>query len=344
MRRAQSVVTAFPLRLRLALTTLAGAIAFGTAGYLLLTDMSFVDALYQTVTTLSTVGFRELTPFDTKTKLFTMALILVGVGTVLYTLTLVMEQVLEGDLRSRFHARRIRMRISKLSDHYIICGFGRVGQEIALELSERKEPFVVIDQAPERSEQANSLGYLVLTGDASDETVLEEANIKGARCLLAALDSDSGNTYITLSAKALNPKCFVVARCSLPRNEGKLRFAGADRVLSLYSLGGRRMVLSALQPLAAEFMDNLAAGRHGELVLAEFEATPESGLAGVQIQEFLPEGTNATLLGIRRADGRIEVGPPSAAVLSEGDAMIVMADEEGISRLHGRRNGATAGG
>jgi len=323
-----------PPRLRVALALFAAVIVFGTAGYLVLTDMSFVDALYQTVTTLSTVGFRELAPFDAKTKLFTIGLIFMGVGTVLYTLTLIMEQAIEGDLRSRFHARRIAMQIERLSGHYILCGFGRVGQEIARELRERGVEFVVIEQTPDQAERAVAFGYLVIWGDASDERVLNQANIRDARCLLAASDSDAGNTYITLTAKSMNPGCHVVARCGLPHNEEKLRLAGADRVLSLYSLGGRRMVLAALQPLAADFMDTIASGRHGDLVLAEFEVSEASGLAGQSVGTLLRGRPSATLLGIHRAGGTIEVGPRLGTELQNGDIIIILAEEKDIAALH----------
>ena len=330
----QSLAATVPLRLKVALGMFAAVITLGTVGYLLLTDMSFVDALYQTITTLSTVGFRELAPFDTKTKLFTMALIVGGVGTVLYTLTLVMEQAIEGDLRSRFHARRMIMQIEKLSGHYILCGFGRVGQEIARELRERRVDFVVIEQTPAEVDRAVGFGYLVVTGDASEERVLNQANIREAKCLLAASDSDAGNTYITLTAKSMNPSCHIVARCGAPHNEEKLRLAGADRVLSLYSLGGRRMVLAALQPLASDFMDTLASGRHGDLILAEFEVTSESGLAGRPVGELLSGRQNATLMGIHRARGAIEVGPRKDTMLELGDIIIVLVEEGELAVMH----------
>ena len=331
----KSLAAVVPPRLQVALGMFALVIVLGTLGYQLLTDMSFVDALYQTVTTLSTVGFRELAPFDTKTKLFTIALILVGVGTVLYTLTLVIEQALEGDIRSRFHQRRITLQIAELEKHYILCGFGRVGQEIARELNERSVPFVVVEQTHDQVELAKLFGYLVVEGDASDERVLNQVNIRSAVCLLAASDSDSGNTYITLTSKSINPACFVVARCGRPHNEEKLRLAGADRVLSLYSMGGRRMVLAALQPLAADFMDTLASGRHGDLVLAEFEVNAQSGFAGSRCGELFASGSTATLLGVRRRDGNLEVGPRAESVLAEGDIVIVLAEERDIAALRG---------
>jgi voltage-gated potassium channel len=322
-----------PVRLRLALGVFVLVIAGGTVGYLLLTPMSLVDAIYQTVTTLSTVGFREVTPFDTRTKLFTVILILAGVGTALYTLTLVIEQTLGGDIRSRFYLRRMALQIEQLEDHYILCGFGRVGQEIARELCERGARFVVVEQTPAHAERARAFGYLVIEGDASEERVLNQGNIARARCLLAASDSDAGNTYITLTAKSMNRQCYVVARVGYPQNEEKIRLAGADRVLSLYSMGGRRMVLAALQPLAADFMDTLASGRHGELVLAEFEATTQNGLAGKTAAGLLTGTNNASLLGIRHRDGPLAIGPRPDTLLGEGDIIIVLADEADIAAL-----------
>jgi voltage-gated potassium channel len=164
-------------RVMIGLSVVAGVIAVGTAGYMLLANMSFVDALYQTVTTLSTVGFREVVPFGTAEKLFTIGLILIGVGAVLYTLTSLVQEALEGDLRSRLHARRMQLEIESLREHYVLCGFGRVGQEIARELRERGVPFVVIDQTPDEVARAKAFGYPVIEGDAASERVLVQAQL-----------------------------------------------------------------------------------------------------------------------------------------------------------------------
>lgn len=321
------------LRLRFALGLFALAIGTGTGGYMLISGMSFIDALYQTVTTLSTVGFRELKPFGTWEKLFTIFLILFGVGTVLYTLTLIVQEALEGDLRSRFHLRRMQMDIENLRDHFILCGFGRVGQEIAREMQQRGVPFVIIEQTPEEAEHARAFGYLVVEGDATQERTLITAGLPLARSLLAASDSDAGNTYITLTAKSINPRCHVVARVAYSYNEDKLRLAGADRVLSLYSMGGRRMVLSALQPLAGDFMDTLATGRHGDLILTEFEVNSDNGLVGSTVGQLVSGAQNATVLGIRHRKGTMAVGPKADEELHEGDIVIVLADEVEIARL-----------
>jgi voltage-gated potassium channel len=257
-----------------------------------------------------------------------------GVGSVLYTLTMVVQEALEGDIRSRFYERRMTMQIEDLEGHYILCGFGRVGQEIARELRERGAPFVVIESTHDQLERARAFGYLVIEGDASSDLILNRANIQRARAILAASDSDAGNTYITLTAKSMNPHCFVVARVAYPHNEEKLRLAGADRVVSVYSMGGRRMVLSAIQPLAADFMDTIAAGRHGDLLLAEFEANERNGLAGRTCGDLLSGTRSARLLGIRHRQGSLAVGPPHDAILHDGDIVIVLAEEGDIAAMN----------
>ncbi|MGD9935111.1 MAG: TrkA family potassium uptake protein [Dehalococcoidia bacterium] len=324
-------------RLQRALGFLALVFVIGTVGYMLLAGMSFIDAAYQTVTTLTTVGFREVVPFGTEEKVFTIFLMLGGVGAALYTLTLVVEEGLEGNVRSRFYQRRMTVEIERMEDHYIICGFGRVGAEIARELHERGRAFVIVEETPETAARARAFGYHVLEGDASDERILVEAGLNRARCLLAASDSDAGNTYITLTARSVNPSAFIVARVALPHNEEKLRLAGADRVVSLYAMGGRRMVLQALQPLAADFMDTLAMGRQGDLVLTEFEANKDNGLVGVSMDHLIAGTTNVTVLGINRGGGSIEVGPHQDAVLQDGDVVIVLASEDDLSLMRSGR-------
>jgi len=326
-------------RLRVALALFVIAMTTGIVGYMLISDMSFVDALYQMSTTLSTVGFRELKPFGTGEKLFTVFLILFGVGAVLYTLTLIVQEALEGDLRGRFYLRRMEMQIEGLENHYILCGFGRVGQEVARELRERGVEFVVIDHMSEAAERARAFGYNVIEGDASEDRTLNQAGLTRARCLIAASDSDSGNTYITLTAKSVNPRCRIVARAGFPHNEEKMRLAGADRVISLYSMGGRRMVLSALQPLAADFMDTLATGRHGDVLLAEFEVNQNNGLAGKTCGTLLLGTNNAALLGIRHRRGDLLVGPRNEEELRDGDIVIVLAEEGDIASLSSASSG-----
>jgi voltage-gated potassium channel len=311
-------------------------LAFGVVGYALIEGWSFLDALYMTVTTVSTVGFREVKPLSTGGQIFTLFLIVFGVGVFFYAFTAVVQIAVEGEVGRLLGVTRMKARIGGLKGHYILCGFGRVGEEIARELKARGTPFVIVDSNPEALERARRYSYLLVEGDATSDVTLQEAGIGRAVCLLAAADSDSGNTYITLTARALNPEIFIVARVGQPADESKLKRAGADRVISPYLLAGRRMVLSALQPLMLDFVDTLARGRHGEQMLAELEVTEDSCLAAVPVREVHSLCPSATILGVQKEDGRLIVTPRPDEVLVVGDRLMVFGEEEELERLSRR--------
>jgi len=313
---------------------LAGLLTLGIVGYMLIEGWSLLDALYMTVTTITTVGFREVKPLSDEGRIFTVFLILFGVGVAFYILTSLVALVVEGDLGLALGLRRMKGKIEALRDHYVLCGFGRVGEEIARDLIARGVPFVIVDSNPEAIDRARKQEYLLVEGDASSDATLLEAGIQRARCLLAASDSDSGNTYIVLTAKALNPRLFVVARAGQPASVTPILRAGADRVISPYSIGGRRMALSALQPLVLDFIDTLAAGRHGEQILAELEASEESGLAGMTIERCFQACPGATVLALQKASGAVQVGPRGGTILETGDRLMVLAREEELEALH----------
>jgi len=320
-------------RLVVAALFLSALLLLGVVGYMLIEDWSFLDALYMTVISVTTVGFREVQPLSDGGRVFTIFLVLFGVGTAFYILTTLVATVVEGDLGLALGVRRMKGRIEALRDHYILCGFGRVGEEIAREFTDRKIPFVIVESVPESLERARKKGYLIVEGDAATDATLLEAGVQRARCLLAASDSDAGNTYIVLAAKALNPRLFVVARAGQPVSEDRVRRAGADRVISPYSIGGRRMALSALQPLVLDFIDTLAAGRHGEQILAEIAVTEESGLAGLTIDGCFINCPGATVLALQKPTGPIQVGPRPTTVLEVGDRLMVLGDEEDLQAL-----------
>jgi len=320
-------------RLLAAALLLLSLLVLGVVGYMLIEGWSFLDALYMTVITVTTVGFRELEPLSDGGRIFTIFLVLFGVGAAFYILTSLVATVVEGDLGLFLGVRRMKGKIEALRDHYILCGFGRVGEEIAREFKARGIPFVIVESNPEALERARRHDYLLLEGDAATDATLLDAGIRRARCLLAASDSDAGNTYIVLTAKALNPRVFVVARVGQPVSEARVRRAGADRVISPYSIGGRRMALSALQPLVVDFIDTLAAGRHGEQILAELEVTPESGLAGLTIEGCFQSCPGATVLALQKATGALQVGPRESTVLELGDRLMVLGDEEDLEAL-----------
>jgi voltage-gated potassium channel len=294
---------------------------------------SFLDALYQTITAVTTAGFGEINPLGSAGQVFTIVIIILGVIVILYVLTAVMQIAVEGELESILGARRMKSKIEALKDHYILCGFGRVGTEIAREFTARGVPFVIVDSNPEAIARAQAAGYPLVEGDATSDAVLGEAHIERARGLLAASDSDAGNTFVVLTAKALRPDLYVVSRAARPESQPPMRRAGADRAISPYAIAGRRMALSALQPLVVESIDVLARGRQEEQILAEIEISQESGLGGRTIEDVMQPSRGAVVLGVQRASGAIQVGPRGNTLLDVGDRLIVLGEEPELEAI-----------
>jgi len=301
---------------------------------------SFLDALYQTITAVTTAGFGEINPLGSVGQVFTIVIIILGVIVILYILTAVMQIAVEGELESILGARRMKSKIEALKDHHILCGFGRVGTEIAREFTARGVPFVGVESNAEAIGRAQASGYLLVEGDAISDAVLREAGIDRARGLLAASDSDAGNTFIVLTAKALRPDLYVVSRAARPESKPRMLRAGADRAISPYAIAGRRMALSALQPLVVEFIDVLARGRQEEQILAEIEISDESGLGGRTIEDVMQPCRAAVVLGVQRATGAIQVGPRGDTSLEVGDRLIVLGEEAELEAIRPARNQA----
>ncbi len=294
---------------------------------------SFLDALYQTITAVTTAGFGEINPLGSAGQVFTIIIIILGVIVILYVLTAVMQIAVEGELESILGARRMKKKIEALKDHYILCGFGRVGTEIARELTTRGVSFVIVDSNPEAIGRAQADDYLLVEGDATSDAVLREAGIERARGLLAASDSDAGNTFVVLTAKALRPDLYVVSRAGRTESRPRMERAGADRAISPYAIAGRRMALSALQPLMVEFIDTLARGGQEEQILAEIEISEESGLGGRTIEDVMQPSGGAVVLGVQRASGAIQVGPRGNTLLKQGDRLIVLGEEAELEAI-----------
>lgn len=321
-----------PTALRLAGALLLALLMGGTLGFHFIADFPWGDALYMTVITVSTVGYGEIHPLDGAGRAFAAFVIVAGAGTFFYVLT-AMVQLATGDaLRRAFEERRMKSRLSELRGHHVICGFGRVGQETAAEFRSRAAHIVVIEAEPEAAQLARDQGLLVVEGDATRDEVLREARVPYARGLVAASDGDAENTYITLSARAMNPNLIIVARASQHDAEAKMTRAGANHVVSPYTLGGRRMALSSLQPLMVDFLDMVITAREGERILAELEVPAESSLAGRTLGEACA-GTGLTVLGLRRADGTLMVGPTGDVALAVGDYLILLGTPDEVERF-----------
>ena len=317
----------------------AGLVLFGvilgiaTAGYMLIEGWSFLDALYMAVTAVTTVGFSEVHPLSTEGRVFTLFVVLFGVGVAFYILTAMVAAIIEGDFRQVLDLRRLRLAVQELENHYIVCGYGRVGEEVVRELAERNLPLVVVDDNDAAIQRARDAGLLTVLGDATTDETLIEAGILRCNTLFAASDSDSVNTYITLTTKSLRPETFVVARLRSPNVESKLQQAGADRVISPYSMGGRRMAFAALQPFVTDFVDLFSGDPFGERVLAEVAVDQDAEFAGRELGEVLAGSGEVVVLAIRDATGRLIVGPPRSRVLQTGEIMIVVGAEDEVRTI-----------
>ncbi len=273
---------AYLIRTALALFLL---VSIGTAGYRILEGYSLLDSLYMTVITITTVGYGELHELSPAGRVFTMLLILGGGGVAAYAVTASAGYLVSGQWRDQWNARRRRKMLDTLNRHVIVCGFGRVGRYVAQDLKSEGIPFVILEKEVERMEQTRRFGYLAMQGNAANEGLLEQAGIRRARGLVAAVDSDAENVYITLTARGLNPDLNIIARANFEESESKLLRAGADRVLLPYSLSGRRMVTMLVRPEVADFLDEVASAGGMELLIEQVKIGKGSKLAGLTLVE-----------------------------------------------------------
>ncbi len=317
-------------RLRIALLLVVGVTIFGTVGYLTF-GFSFVDALYQTITTITTVGFRELAEFGTAEKVFTMVLIVVGVSTVLYSFTLVVQLIVEGEMSELVGRRRMDRTINKMSGHTIVCGWGRVGKAVAHDLHAEGQGVVIIEQDEERVRDA---AYPAVIGDATSNETLRAAGIERARALVAALDADAENMFVTLSGRDLRPDLFIVARARGHESIIKLEHAGADRVVNPQELGAGRMASFVSSPHVAEFFDVVMHDRSLEFRIREFTIQTPSPLAGKSLNEAnLNEISGALVLALRAPDGTFTTNPTGETRLTDGHVIIAIGTAEDFVRL-----------
>jgi voltage-gated potassium channel len=319
-------------RLRFGVAALVAVLVVGTAGYVAL-GFSVLDAIYQTVTTVSTVGFREVQPLSSGGRVFTIVLILVGVATALYTFTLILEAVVEGQIQEVLGRKRMERQISRMADHVIVCGFGRVGRNLARYVSGAGQEVVVIESDPDRAAQAEGSAHVV-RGDATSDEVLKEAGIERARVLVTALNTDADNLFVTLTARSLCSELFIVARARVESSEAKLAQAGADRVVNPQRLGGSRMAAFVLQPHVVEFLDVVMHDGSLEFRLEEVPLPDGSPLAGRSLREaHIRDSTGALVLALRDSGGEFTTNPPPETVLIAGQILIAIGTEGQLEAL-----------
>jgi len=319
----------------LALVILFCIVVIGVVGYILIEDMTFTQALYMTVITITTVGFREVKVLGTGGQYFTMFVVITGLGAVLFFLTGLFEFILSEYLGNIWGRRRMQNQISKLQGHHIVCGYGRVGGSVAQELSDQGKPFVVIEVDEDVFGECVKDGHLCIHGSATDDKVLEQARIAEAVGLVSALGTDADNLYVVLTARVMNPQALIVSRAEHFDSEQKLEMVGADRVISPHKIAGKRMANLMLRPRVCEFLDVGITGSLPEYQLTELRVEESSILHGMQIKDSkLRERTGVTILAIRKeGDASFNANPSPDTSVGKDDVVIVIGTPEQLSRM-----------
>lgn len=319
---------------RLAVLLIAVVIAGGTVGYVVVERWSAWDAFYMTVTTITTVGFREVHELSRAGQVFTVVLIFCGVGTAFYTATLLASAIVEGGLHRRFAERRFARMLEHIHDHFIVCGYGRIGSIIAEELHRQGVPFVVVERDPDRVTAVMNRGWLAVHADASQEDVLTRVGIQRARGLIAAVGTDAENVYTVLTARVMRPDLFIIARVESDDAEKRLLRAGANRVISPYHIGASHMVQSAIRPAVVDFVQLATTSGHLDLSMEQVHVPAGSTLVAKNILESgIRQKFGVIVVAIRRDDGSMDFNPSPEATIRAGDELVVLGRPQSVKAL-----------
>lgn len=307
----------------------------GTAGYYLLDDRySLFDAFYMAVITLTTVGYEEVYPLTPAGRVFTILLLLVGVLTFFYTVTELVRVVISGEVQQLLGRRRMARSLAEMKNHMIICGYGRMGRHVCGEFSHRGLPFVIIDRRPEALRDFDLPHGIALEGDATSDEILKRAGVERARALVTVAASDADNLFITLSARLLNDKLFIVARAEGELAEQKLRRAGASRVVTPYAIGGAKVAMAVLRPAVVDFIELATGTEHLDLQIEETLIQTGSKLAGVTLHaSHLRQELGVIVVAIKKANGHLVANPPGDAVMTPGDTLIALGARQSLDRV-----------
>src|SRR6266404_1523578 len=325
-------------RLRNRLILIAAALLLivlgGTVGFVVVEQYSWFDAFYMTLITVSTVGYAELHPLSHAGRVFNSFLIFFGVTIMLLAVGGMTQVIIELELNQYFEKRRSKKMIDSLHDHYIVCGFGRVGRGAAAELRRAGVPFLIVDNNEERVENAIHAGMLAVLADATIDETLRDAGIMRAKGLIATLQSDADNLFVILSAKALKPTLLVSTRIATEQTENKMRLAGADYVFAPYDMTGNRMAQVMLKPHVFQFIDFTTKSIGLNVGIEQLRVPKSSGLASKSLEELqIRKEMGVIVLAIRKSDGQMLFNPPADAAIDGGDYLIVMGETADLRRL-----------
>ena len=306
----------------------------GTSGFALIEGWPLLDCLYMTVITITTVGFMEVHPLSPAGRLFTSLLALGGVFTLLYAATSVIRAVVSGEIGGTLGRQRMDRKLAELTGHAIICGYGRMGRLVCSEFSSLGRPFVIVDQQASVLDDFRVPHGIPLQGDATDDHVLRKAGVERAKVLVTVAASDAANLYITMSARLLSEKLFIVARSEESESEPKLIRAGANRVVSPYVIGGQRMAMAVLKPNVMDFIELATRSDYMELQIEESMIEPGSALAGRSLKDSrVRQDLGVIIVAIKKPDGRMVFNPPSEETMEAGDLLITLGHRDQLDRL-----------
>jgi voltage-gated potassium channel len=324
----------FARRLLFMALAIAATLLTGTVGFTIIEHYPPFDAFYMTLITMTTVGYAEVHPLSQAGRVFNSFLIIFGVTTIFIAVGFMTQTIIEMEIGDLLGKRRNKRMIEKLKDHYIICGFGRVGRGAATELLHAGAPFVVVETNAQRTELALQAGMLALTADATHDDVLRAAGVERARGLVAALSTDADNLFVLLSAKGLNPRLHVAARAAEEGAEVKMRRAGADAVYAPYAITGHRLAQSLLQPHVVQFLDFTTQDIGQEIAIEQVRVAETSEAVSKTIRELqIGRDVGVIVLAIRKGDGNMLFNPPADAAVGGGDYLIVMGRQENLHAL-----------
>lgn len=319
---------------RLLALLILGVTVLGTAGYVVIEGWGVWDAFYMTIITITTVGYSEVHPLSRLGQAFTVVIILTGVGTFFYAFTVFLTQLSEGQWTERRNRRRLKRMLDELTDHFILCGYGRMGEIIAREFSRHHVPFVIIERNEDRMHLAMEQGYVAVEADASNEEVLRRVRIDRARGLVAAVSTDAENVYAVLSARLLKPDLFIVGRAETEDARTKLKRAGADRVISPYHLGGVQLAQTALRPAVVDFVQLATSSDNMDLNLEQVHIAEGSSLAGCSLLDAgVRQRFGVVVVGIRRVNGQMDFNPEPETAMRAGDDLVVLGRAGSLREL-----------
>jgi len=320
-------------RFALALLLVVLMTLIGAAGYRAIEHMSIIDSFYMSVITISTVGFGEVKPLSPAGRLFTIGLIVAGVGSAVYLFAIIGELIVEGRLREFLGKSAMNRKIHDLKEHVIVCGYGRFGRAVAEELIRDEVPMVVIESNPARQAEMEAGGALHVVGSALEDSVLDDAGIGSARAIVVATGSDADNVYITLSAREKNPGILIYARGDSDAGLRRLKLAGADQVVAAYQWAGLRIAASILRPSVVDFLQLSVPGRESEVDLEEIRISRASPAVGKTIAAVEQLNPRLRIVALKRNDQPLEMIPAAETPIEAGDLLVVIGEADSLQRL-----------